>query len=144
MGVPARDLTHGDLLDVAEREGVPLAQLLQQVESCGLYVRDEYVDVTPVCGALIGPPGSRQRCQVAVDDWVDRCERHRVAMQALRGVGDEIGAALFAQGIRYPCDLTELDDDEVEALADEVAGVSPRMLLAWRETAFSMRRKQWG
>jgi len=37
MGVPARDLTEGDLVEVREREGIGV----DVVEGCGLYVRVE-------------------------------------------------------------------------------------------------------
>ena len=70
MAVPARDLTRVDLIDVEEREGITLEQIM----ASGLYVEMEDVEVAPFCGAATD--GGNTRCRVPVEIWGARCEEH--------------------------------------------------------------------
>ena len=69
MGVPARDLTEGDLAEILEREGLTR----EDVEASGLYERLEQVEVEPFCGAELD--GGR-RCRRKVGRWGERCYQH--------------------------------------------------------------------
>ena len=70
MGVPARDLTAADLIDVLEREGVTAAE----IEASGAYEPVNLVEVQPFCGAALANGG---RCWEPVACWGDRCEEHK-------------------------------------------------------------------
>jgi len=69
MGVPARDLTAADLLEVREREGVTRAV----IEASGIYEPISAAEVPPFCGAPMGDGG---RCKRRVACWGERCYQH--------------------------------------------------------------------
>jgi len=88
MGIPARDLLPGDLVEIEEREGITA----EDVAGCGLYEAVEWVEVEPFCGAEEGiKPQRRQdgkgregevrfgegRCREGVGAWGERCAAHR-------------------------------------------------------------------
>jgi hypothetical protein len=70
MGVPARDLTASDLLEVREREGVTRAV----IEASGIYEPISAAEVPPFCGA---PTGEGGRCKRRVERWGERCYQHQ-------------------------------------------------------------------
>jgi len=70
MGVPARDLTRFDLVEIEQREGITEAD----VERTGLYVVVEVVEVKPFCGAETASGG---RCKRTVGAWGERCYQHQ-------------------------------------------------------------------
>lgn len=79
IGIPARDLTEADLVEL---DGQGIAQL--QVLATGLYVEvtegldgDPLFGPGPFCGARLTPPGlEAQRCRARVKEWGERCEEH--------------------------------------------------------------------
>lgn len=79
MGVPARDLTGQDLVDVLEREHISRAM----IEASGLYRKVELVEVAPFCGAPL-PNGGR--CRRRVTDWGKRCYQHQEASYEFEGI----------------------------------------------------------
>lgn len=68
-GVPARDLTDADLLEIEEREGITETE----IERCGLYARAELAEVEPFCGAETDAGG---RCRRVVAAWGEHCWQH--------------------------------------------------------------------
>jgi len=69
MGVPARDLSAADLLEVEEREAITAAA----IEASGLYEPARWQEVQPFCGAVV----DGRRCWRAVVEWGARCEEHK-------------------------------------------------------------------
>lgn len=78
-GVPARDLTGMDLVDVEAREGIGP----EVIAACGLYERVKTVEVAPFCGAVLRyaeaatQDGPAERCREPVEEWGQRCEVHQ-------------------------------------------------------------------
>jgi len=72
MALPARDLTGADVVG-AEREHITVAM----IEGCGLYVKAEFVEVRPFCGAATVEGG---RCRRGVEEWGQRCYQHQEVM----------------------------------------------------------------
>jgi len=70
IGVPTRDLTAADLLEIERREGITE----EEIALTGLYERVELAEVEPFCGA---PTAEGGRCRRAVEVWGERCYQHR-------------------------------------------------------------------
>ena len=84
-GCPARDLRPADLIEVAEREGIGIEQIM----ASGLYVVEEQVEMAPFCGAHgWESEGGGARCGVPVRLWGDRCEEHAGSGPGGLGPGD--------------------------------------------------------
>lgn len=80
MGVPARNLTAGDLIEILERENITETDVLMS----GMYVAESMVEVAPFCGKeaspSVPPQGGRLFgegcCRVEVARWGERCDEH--------------------------------------------------------------------
>ena len=70
IGVPARDLTAADLVEVRERERITRKVIVES----GLYKQVDVVEVEPFCGA---PTVDGGRCQRPVERWGDHCYQHQ-------------------------------------------------------------------
>jgi len=70
MGIPARNLTAADLVEVEDREGVTR----EEIEKSGLYEAVDVTEVEPFCGA---PTGDGGRCRRRVGQWGERCYQHK-------------------------------------------------------------------
>jgi len=69
-GVPARDLTAADIIEVHDREGITR----DQIEASGIYEWVRWVEIKPFCGARMA---NGQRCRQRVPEWGDLCRQHR-------------------------------------------------------------------
>lgn len=127
MGVPARDLTAADLLEVREREGVSRAE----IEATGIYEPMNLIEIEPFCGV--------EGCREPVGEWGEHCGAHRGALEAplteIRGIGLETAADLAQRGLWDIKDLAGLRDEELEEIADSIPRVSVGMMESWRRQA---------